>query len=402
MVVLDKRYDDAEMARLNRLGIMPTKCDVSGKHSYNVRSVEFLIDKRYEIIEVLGMGAYGLVVSAMDKTKEEKVAIKRISNLFESIGDGKRILREIRLMRYLKSEQILKISDMEVPRNYKNFNEIYIISPLFDKDLERILRAGVELKDEHVKYFLYQILCGLKYMHSASILHRDLKPANILVQESCDLVLCDLGLARYIHADSNNSTNSALTEYVVTRWYRAPELVLCGDVYGTAVDMWACGCILAELLLGRVLFPGKDFRHQVELICNSIGKPNEIDQKLIISPQAKHFVNSLSDTVSKPLRKFFNPEKHNPDAIDLIEKFLVFNPEKRLTAAQALQHPYLAEYHEPDAEPVADPNDDCSWLEPKPINGDELDTAQLRQLMLKEIAHFRPNDKLFINNPDLK
>lgn len=399
---MDARYDESELARLKKIGIIPTKCSVEGKHSYQVRNVSFVIDKRYELIDVLGMGAYGLVVSAKDRETGEKVAIKRISDLFESVGDGKRILREIRLMRFLKCEQILAITDMEVPESSEllDFNVIYLVSPMFDKDLERVLRAGVELKDEHIQYFLYQILLGCHYMHSASILHRDLKPANILVQESCDLVLCDLGLARYIH-QSNEVSSPALTEYVVTRWYRAPELVLCGDSYGTAVDMWACGCILAELILGKVLFPGKDFRHQVELICSVIGKPSEKDCQHIDSPQAKAFVDGLPDKPATPLRSIFG-DSVNPHAVDICEKLLVFDPANRMTAKEALEHPYLAEYHDPECEPTAQEGLDTSWLEPKGKDGAELDAAFLRELMLKEISFFRPDDQLFKENPHLR
>lgn len=398
-MVEDKRYADDEMARLAKQGIRPTTCEHPDRHSYDVRNIPFTIDSRYRILNVLGMGAYGLVVSAVDDKSGEKVAIKRINNLFESIGDGKRILREIRLMRVLQCEQILGITDMEVPVDPDTFNEIYIVSPLFNKDLERILRAKVELSDVHVQYFVYQMLCGLKYMHSASIVHRDLKPANILVQESCDLVLCDLGLARYIY-QSEERKDTALTEYVVTRWYRAPELVLCGDAYGLEVDMWAVGCILAELLLGNVLFPGRDFRHQVELICSIIGKPAESDCKHIESAQARAFVEGLADEAKHPLRKMFS-EKTNPDAIDLIEKLLIFDPAKRMTAVEALEHPYLADYHEPENEIVA-PDTNYSWLEPRNEDGSELTVDQLRKLMLKEISHFRSDDKLFKERPELK
>lgn len=233
---------------------------------------------------------------------------------------------------------------------------------------------------------------------SASILHRDLKPANILVQESCDLVLCDLGLARYIHQTAEKKSG-ALTEYVVTRWYRAPELVLCGDGYGTAVDMWAIGCILGEMLAQRVIFPGKDFRHQVELICDVIGKPSTSDCSHIESAQARAFVDELPDSTKTPFEGVF--EGANPDAIDLVRKLLVFDPSKRISAEQALNHPYLADYHDVTMEPAAPIGVDNSWLEPEGEDGAELTVETVRVLLMREISHFRPNDPLFKIRPDL-
>eukprot|EP00171_Calliarthron_tuberculosum_P014166 IDg14166t1 len=237
------------------------------------------------------MGAYGLVVSAVDSKTKDKVAVKKVSNLCDNIGDAKRILREIRLMRFLKHEQILQITDMEVPNSPEDFNEIYIVSPLFDKDLERILRAGVELKDEHIQFFVYQMLCALKYMHRYACGTPAMATCYTCALRGAVLTRWNGAcLARYMHEAAERKGN-ALTEYVVTRWYRAPELVLSGDAYGRAVDMWAIGCILGEMLARRVLFPGKDFRHQVELICSVIGKPTPEDCAHIDSAQARAFVD---------------------------------------------------------------------------------------------------------------
>jgi serine/threonine protein kinase len=124
-----------------------------------------------------------------------------------------------------------------------NFNEIYIITPLYDKDLDKILQSGIEVSDEQIRYIVYQMLCALQYVHSASILHRDLKPANCLIQDSCDVAICDFGLARYVNP--GDSGGNEMTEYVITRWYRPPELVLSHD-YNNSVDIWALGCVLAQ------------------------------------------------------------------------------------------------------------------------------------------------------------
>ena len=129
---------------------------------------------------------------------------------------------------------------------------------LMECDLDRIVSSSQSLSDAHIQYFVYQILRGLLYIHSANVLHRDLKPSNLLVNSNCDLAICDFGLARGVVDDET------LTEYVVTRWYRAPELLTEAQYYGPAVDVWSVGCILAELLGRRPLFQGKDYMHQLK------------------------------------------------------------------------------------------------------------------------------------------
>lgn len=134
--------------------------------------------------------------------------------------------------------------------SYEDFEDVYIVSELMDTDLHQIISSGQNLSDDHCQYFMYQILRGLKYIHSAQVLHRDLKPSNILVNENCDLKICDFGLARI--------TDIEMTGYVSTRYYRAPEIMLTWQHYDKAVDIWSVGCIFAEMLIGQPLFPGKD------------------------------------------------------------------------------------------------------------------------------------------------
>jgi serine/threonine protein kinase len=235
-------------------------------------------------------------------------------------------------------KQVLPLSDMEDPPT-EDFDEIYMYSPLFDRDLSRVISSGAALADEHVKYFVWQMCCGLHYIHSASILHRDMKPANCLVTTSCDLALCDFGLARYV--DARDDVGGAMTEYVVTRWFRPPELVLT-QMYTAAVDMWGLGCIFAQLLGRKPLFPGRDFKDQVEVICSIIGKPTEEQMAHIDSPRAREFVSKLPDVPPVSFKALF-PDAPD-DALHLLAGLLRFAPGERLTAAEALKHPYLEEY----------------------------------------------------------
>ena len=199
----------------------------------------FEIDEKYVPIKPIGKGAYGVVCSAKDSETGEKVAIKKIANAFDNVTDARRTLREIKLLRRLQHENIVLLKDIMKPPSASDFNDVYLVYELMDTDLHQIVRSSQGLSDEHTQYFLYQILRGLKYVHTAKVLHRDLKPSNLLLNANCDLKICDFGLAR------TDAERGFMTEYVVTRWYRAPELLLSCEDYSASIDIWSVGCILA-------------------------------------------------------------------------------------------------------------------------------------------------------------
>ena len=212
--------------------------------------------------------------SAVHKPSGQKVAIKKITPFDHSMF-CLRTLREMKLLRYFNHENIISILDIQRPRGFENFSEVYLIQvllfprPLYavcvktnpygqelmETDMHRVIRTQ-DLSDDHCQYFIYQTLRALKAMHSANVLHRDLKPSNLLLNANCDLKVCDFGLAR--SAASTDDNSGFMTEYVATRWYRAPEIMLTFKEYTTAIDVWSVGCILAEMLSGKPLFPGKD------------------------------------------------------------------------------------------------------------------------------------------------
>uniref|UniRef100_A0A7S3R9T4 Mitogen-activated protein kinase n=1 Tax=Dunaliella tertiolecta TaxID=3047 RepID=A0A7S3R9T4_DUNTE len=225
------------------------ECNIKGKTAWVLWRTHFEIDEAYTPIKAIGKGAYGVVCSAKLKDKE-KVAIKKIGNAFENLTDARRTLREIKLLRHLRHENIIGIMDIMKPVSRDKFNDVYMVYELMDTDLHQIIRSSQPLTNEHFQYFIYQILRGLKYVHSANVLHRDLKPSNLLLNASCDLKICDFGLAR------TSTERNFMTEYVVTRWYRAPELLLSCEHYTAAIDIWSVGCILAELLGRRCVCGG--------------------------------------------------------------------------------------------------------------------------------------------------
>ncbi|KAL9245172.1 hypothetical protein vseg_018851 [Gypsophila vaccaria] len=347
-----------------------------GKHYFSMWQSLFEIDTKYVPIKPIGRGAYGVVCSSINKESNEKVAIKKINNAFENRVDALRTLRELKLLRHLKHDNVIGLKDVMLPADPKNFKDVYLVYELMDTDLHQIVKSSQALTNDHCQYFLFQLLRGLKYLHSANILHRDLKPGNLLINANCDLKICDFGLAR-----TSSGKGQFMTEYVVTRWYRAPELLLCCDKYGTSIDVWSVGCIFAELLGRKPLFPGTECLNQLKLIINILGSQRDADLEFIDNPKAKKFIKSLPYSPGASLARLY-PTAH-PLAIDLLHKMLVFDPTKRISVIEALQHPYMSPLYDPRANPPAQ--------FPLDLEIDEdLDEGMIREMMWMEIMHYHP------------
>ncbi|PVU96958.1 hypothetical protein BB559_002188 [Furculomyces boomerangus] len=312
---------------------------------------EFNLGPEYSVINIIGEGAYGTVCSALHIQTQQKVAAKKIQPFDHSMF-CLRTLREIKLLKLFEHENIISILDIIRPPSFRDFDEVYIIQELMETDLHRVIRTQ-ELSDDHCQYFIYQTLRALKYIHSANVLHRDLKPSNLLLNSNCDLKICDFGLARGVNMNQDDGSAGFMTEYVATRWYRAPEIMLTFKEYTKAIDVWSVGCILAEIISGRPLFPGRDYHHQLQLILNILGTPTMDDYCGIKSRRAREYVRSLPLKKKADFSKLF--PNANPLAVDMIEKMLTFNPKRRISVEEALAHPYLEPYHDPEDEPVAPP-----------------------------------------------
>lgn len=348
-----------------------------GKHYFMLWRTIFEVDQRYQPLKPIGKGAYGIVCAARDLHSGVKVAIKRITNVFENTTDARRTLREIKLLRHLYHENIIAVKDIMTPTCKHTFKDLYVVYELMDTDLHQIIRSSQLLNDDHHQYLIYQLLRGLKYLHSANVLHRDLKPSNLLLNANCDLKICDFGLAR-----TGPEKGQFMTEYVVTRWYRAPELLLSCDEYGSAIDIWSVGCIFAELLGRKPIFPGKDYLHQLKLILSIIGTPAEVDLHFIPNETARSFIRSQVYTPRVSLGKLY--PNANPLAVDLIDKMLVFDPRKRITVIEALNHPYLAMLHDESLEPIAPSPFDSSFED------EDLKEQELREKVWVEMLYYHP------------
>mmetsp|Transcript_116182 Transcript_116182/g.369713 ORF Transcript_116182/g.369713 Transcript_116182/m.369713 type:complete len:384 (+) Transcript_116182:129-1280(+) len=373
---------------------------------------------------VLGTGAYGCVAEAKDHETKRKVAIKQAKHLLDDLIDAKRILREIAILSKLDHPHIVALHDVVVPSDLKDFNEIYIVLEICDSDLKKLCRAEVNLKHLHVTSLLYNLLVGLNYLHSAGIWHRDLKPANCLVNEDCSVKICDFGLARAVGGEATSRVLDAsdpeqlgekrhLTGHVVTRWYRAPELILLQENYTEAIDVWSVACIYAELLgmlegqkyLDRgPLFPGatcfplspheghkndtkyytKGTRDQLSMINALIGTPSTEDIEATEGDDAKTYMKCFGKKTGSGVKARFGAM--DSAGSDLLEKMLVFNPSKRITVAQALEHPLFGKVRDKKLETTAPSKVSLDFEQEE-----ELDEKHLRSLFLREVRRFHPD-----------
>lgn len=355
----------------------PGPCQLGGLTTEMSQGKEFRVGPRYKSVKFLGEGAYGVVVQALDTKTGENVAIKKMSP-FEHQTYCQRTLREMRILLSLQHENIIDIKDFLCDNSLDSLRDIYIVQSLMETDLHKLLRSQ-KLSSDHICYFLYQILRGLKYIHSANVLHRDLKPSNILLNSNCDLKICDFGLARV--CDTSHDHTGVLTEYVATRWYRAPEVMLNAKGYSKALDIWSVGCILGEMINNKPLFPGKHYLDQICKIQEVLGTPSKEDLSFITNPKAELYVSGLPHRATVAWSRLYPGA--DPGLLAMLGRLLAFNPEQRLTVETALAQPYLEEYYDPNDEPTA--NQPFQYE----FEIDDLPTKTLKELVFKEVVKFK-------------
>uniref|UniRef100_A0A8C6Q5D8 mitogen-activated protein kinase n=1 Tax=Nothobranchius furzeri TaxID=105023 RepID=A0A8C6Q5D8_NOTFU len=319
-----------------------------GFYLKEINQTSWRVPERYQDLKQEGVGAYGTVCSALDTRTGAKVAIKKLYRPFQSEIFAKRAFRELRLLKHMKHENVIGLLDVFTPDlSLDRFRDVFIVMPYELTDLGKLMKK-LKLSDEKIKYLVYQMLKGLKYIHSAGVIHRDLKPSNLAVNQDCELKILDFGLAR--------QTDSEMTGYVVTRWYRAPEVMLNWMHYTQTVDIWSVGCIMAEMLQGKPLFKGTDHLDQLDQIWKVTGTPT------------KELISKLeSEDVT----------------VTVLEHMLQLDPEARITAAEALTLPYFAEFREPDEETEAERYDDV-------IDNSDLSVDQWKRHVFTEILTFKP------------
>lgn len=279
---------------------------------------------------------------------------------------------------------ILKIAtllDLDVVY-VKPYEGLYCFQELADLDLARVLYSNVQFSEFHIQSFMYQILCGLKYIHSADVIHRDLKPGNILVTTQGTLKICDFGLARGINPNYFKNRSPTITNYVATRWYRAPELIMSTKSYTKAVDIWAVGCILGELFGRRPLFPGKNLHEQIHELFKILGNP------------PMETIKKYNWKVEGLLWVKYRPAKWKSlypfaplDAIQLLDKLLKWDYKARLDVEEILAQSFFKSLRNVFEEPSSKNIFDFSFEE----KGRNI--PQMKEVLESEVKHFKETCK---------
>lgn len=433
------------------------------KIDFKSKFADWEIGEDYEINKIIGKGSYGDVAEAIHKPTKKKVAIKRIYRVFEDLVDCKRIVREIAILRRMKHINVVGLFDIIEPHDLTNFDTLYLVMEYCQSDAKKLVKSATHLQMAHIQVLMYNLVCGLRYIHSAEVIHRDLKPANILLNEDCTVKICDFGLARSVAGvettfktfvkptttaevaeskpmaaapaakspekpedakkkeihkqlvrtkDARKNMKRELTGHVVTRWYRAPELILLEKDYGPAIDIWSVGCIFAELLSmmkehaptyldRKPLFPGSScfplspdhkaekkhgFPHsstdQLNVIFDIIGTPNEEEKSFVTDAKALEYLKTFTARPRVDFRELYPAA--SKEAIDLINKMLLFNPYFRITVPEVLAHPFF--------ESVRDKTKEITTTESIVLSFEkegDLDAARLRELFVDDIKYYK-------------
>ncbi|EAR97232.2 cyclin-dependent kinase-like Serine/Threonine kinase family protein (macronuclear) [Tetrahymena thermophila SB210] len=305
----------------------------------NLENLE-TIEDRYQKIKKIGEGTYGKVFQAKDLKTDQIVALKKVKNDYEEIGDEgipSTALREISCLKALDHPNVVKLVDVVY---IMKKNKLYLVFEYIDYDLKAYQKKIGKIPEQTVKSYMHQILKGIEHCHSRRIFHRDLKPQNILVNNKGDIKIADFGLGKIFGIPLNT-----ITHEVETLWYRAPEILLGDKLYSLPVDVWSIGCIFAELIIGHPLFHGDSEIDQIFKIFQFFGTPKS--SKLEGTYNLKYWSNlfprfkSQKDEILKPIIET------DPQAADLLVKLIDIEPAKRISVSQALKHPYFDNIQSP-------------------------------------------------------
>ena len=292
--------------------------------------------ERYTILKQVGDGAYGSVFKALNKTTGEIVAIKLMKRKFTSWEECM-CLRELKSLRKLTHPNIIKLKEV-----IRLHDDLHFVFEYFGTNVYKLFKEKPEsFTNAAVKSFMHQALAGLAYTHRCGFFHRDMKPENLLIQDGV-LKIADYGLAREIRS------RGLFTDYVSTRWYRAPEVLLHSTAYNSPIDIFALGAILAELYMLRPLFPGSNERDQITRICSVLGSPSSQ-----YWPEGHRLATNIGFTFPNfaPVNLQKMIPNAPPEAIDLMLNMMRFDPLKRPTAEECLAHPYFDDVEENQREP---------------------------------------------------
>jgi len=337
---------------------------ITAKHQFEFEGHQFVVDEKYQPDRFIGYDSRGPMCQVINKITNRRLIIRKAENIFENRVHARDWVREICILRFFDHENILPIVDLIQPDTKTDYKDIYIVTEPFTTDLLRVIMSRQELSNEYLQYFLYQILRGLLYIHSAGLIHRNLKPSILLINSSSDLKISDFQFSKPPPKEILFDT-----EYISNRPYKAPETLL-GQLETQAVDIWAVGCIFGELLGRTILFPGTDSLDQLNRILAIIGTPEEEDMGFMKTKGALDHMKKLPQREKRAWEELF--PNADPQALHLLDKMLTFDPEKRYTIQECLAHPYLEELHDPKDDPIC--KERFTWP------GDEIDKPSVEFL----------------------
>ena len=363
----------------------------------------------YKLDAIIGHGAFGVVREAVSEKYGRRVAIKQLVRVFSSKDYTQRVLREVAISKFADHENVLGLVDVK----YRG-EAVYLITALCQTDLYSLIYKNQGNKDYRLYTFrervhiMHGILQGLHYLHSFGILHRDIKPSNILVTADDIPKICDFGISRchYSREDLSGSSGSGafnrsngevkipFTPYVVTRWYRAPEVIVTDGCYGTPADVWAVGCIYAEMMMHRPMFQGMNTVHQLSVIIDGLGNPSPADLQIDgICDEAREFIASIG---TKPCNlqnlvgahHFGNEKGFQPSFVSLLSGMLCFHPLNRYTSLMAMNDSLFSTFGCTVTSQA--PRGQIEWLR----NVEEIRTTREHKEMVKDIVLRAQNDKV--------
>ena len=307
------------------------------------------MQKKYDVLGVVGEGAYGIVYKCRNKENGKYVAIKKFKEIEDKLVQ-KTMKRELKMLQMLKHDNVVDFQEAFI---YKK--NLFLVFEYVEKNLLEVLGKSPDgLNPKLIRSFVFQMCKAVHYLHINNMIHRDVKPENLLIDENMQLKLCDFGFARKITLDGNNNNVNAMTDYVATRWYRSPELLLSKGIYGPEVDYWAIGCIMGELADGNPMFPGENEVDQLDCIIKVLGN---LPQDLV----NMFYDNPLYN--GKELLKVSRPEslerrymgKLGPTAIDFLKGLLQLDPNKRINDETVFKHKYFTIFmKEPENQYILD------------------------------------------------
>ena len=289
------------------------------------------MQNKYEVLGVVGEGAYGIVYKCKNKETGKYVAIKRFKEVEDDLVK-KTMKRELKMLQKLHHPNVVDFQEA-----YKRKGNLYLVFEFVEKNLLELLQEQPQGLDPNlIRHLIYQLCKAIKYMHEQNIIHRDVKPENLLITENMELKLCDFGFARLI----SGSCSEKLTDYVATRWYRAPELLLTQGEYGKEVDYWAIGCIMGELVDGNPLFPGENEIDQIYCIQKVLGNLTEEQMDMFYNNPLFSGKNLLNVTKPETLQRRYMGKLNKVD-ISFMKGLLELDPKKRLNGKTVFSHPYF-------------------------------------------------------------